>query len=245
MSASELAVAAAGLFIAGLVKGATGVGYSTTALPIIALGLGLDRAMPLVLLPSMASNVTVMLGAGEFRSTFHRFRWLYVALLPGLAAGLALLGSIPPSTAARVLGCVIVAYAIYALWRTPLTLSASAERRLNVPVGLLNGFINGLTGSQILPSVPYALSLGLSSDGVVQLTNVVFTLSSLVMLFGLSRIGYLDATTFLLSAAGLLPALAGVKIGAQLRRRIPVETFRRLVLATLAVLGVLLGLPRM
>src|SRR5215470_8123905 len=67
-----------GFFIAGVVKGATGLGYSTSALPILTLAVGLHTAMPLVLFPSLASNLTVMVGAGHFRATLRRFRWLYL-----------------------------------------------------------------------------------------------------------------------------------------------------------------------
>jgi len=154
MTLDEIVIAIIGLAIAGLVKGATGIGFSTTGLPIIALSIGLDRAMPLVLLPSISSNLSVMLSAGEFRVMLSHYRWLYVALLPGLICGLFLLTRIDTHNAARVLGAIIIAYVAYALIRPGLSVPKTYERWLNAPTGFLNGLLNGLTGSQILPVVP-------------------------------------------------------------------------------------------
>ncbi|MEM1315153.1 MAG: sulfite exporter TauE/SafE family protein, partial [Pseudomonadota bacterium] len=50
------------LLFAGFVKGATGLGYSTTSLPLLALVIGLKPALPLVLAPSLASNLVVLAG---------------------------------------------------------------------------------------------------------------------------------------------------------------------------------------
>lgn len=240
MVVHEIVIAVAGLMAAGIVKGATGIGYSTTALPIVALAIGLDRAMPLVILPSIASNLIVLRDAGAMRETVIRFRSLFMALLPGLAIGLAALAWIDTQRAARVLGGVIALYAIYALARPPLRMPEGSERLLNIPVGLINGLINGLTGSQIMPVVPYALSLGLTTEGVLQLTNISFTVSSLVMLVGLYKIGLADGTTFLVSALCILPGAMGVMLGTRLRRGFAERTFRTLVLVVLMVLGVLL-----
>lgn len=240
MTSSEIVIAIVGLALAGLVKGAAGVGYSTTALPIVALGIGLDQAMPIVLLPSISSNLSVMLTAGEFRQTLVRFRLLYAALVPGLLAGLYVLSMVTAKDAARVLGFVILVYAIYALSRPALQIPGERQRWLNVPVGFFNGLINGITGSQIMPIVPYALSLELSPDGSVQLMNIAFTISSAIMLAGLHRIGFLDGTTFALSAAGVVPGLIGVAAGTRLRRRIKPETFRKVVLLLLCAMALLL-----
>ena len=244
MTTAEMLIAAAGLAIAGLVKGATGIGYSTTALPIVALAIGLERAMPLVILPSLSSNLSVMLGASEFRSSLYRFRTLYVALVPGLMTGLYLLARVPTSSAARVLGFVILAYALYTSVRPDLRIANAHESWLNVPVGFCNGLINGLTGSQIMPVVPYALSIGLAPDALLQLTNIAFTLSSLVMIGGLAKIGFLSDGVLLLSICGIIPGLTGVAAGARLRRHISPAAFRKAVLVVLSIMAALLIVGR-
>ena len=51
-----LAVLATYMF-AATAKGITGLGFSTTCLPILALIIGLKEALPLVIIPSIWSNL--------------------------------------------------------------------------------------------------------------------------------------------------------------------------------------------
>jgi len=224
--------------VAGLVKGTTGLGFSTTCLPILAISLGLKESLPLVLVPSLLSNLTVMRDAGHFRETVARFWPLYAALLPGLAAGLALLAWIDSATAAAALGAVLCLYAAYALFRPAARLDEQLVRPLAPPVGLTTGLINGLTGSQVMPLMPFMLALQLEPNRLVQAINCSFTLSSLVMAAGLARLDLFSLQQLAISVFGVVPALSGVKIGTVLRRRLEPELFRKMVLAVLLVLGV-------
>ena len=52
MTLSELAIVVFGLTIAGVIKGATGLGYASCALPFLVMVLGLKPAMGLVMLPA-------------------------------------------------------------------------------------------------------------------------------------------------------------------------------------------------
>lgn len=235
-----VALAALALMAAGIVKGVTGIGYSTTALPLLALSVGLKTGMPLVLLPSITSNVMVMRTAGDFSGTLRRFWPVYLAVLPGLLAGLAILPRIADVEAGGVLGLVLAVYAAAMLLRGPWLMPEGWRRPLMVPAGLLTGLVNGLTGSQVMPLVPYLLSLELPAGTFVQASNISFTLSSLVMLVGLSRVGLLGWTELALTIAGIAPALIGVAIGNAIRHRLAAVTLRNLVLGALLAMGLAL-----
>ena len=74
----ELIIIYAVFFGAALAKGVTGLGFSTACLPFLVLALGLRETLPLLLLPSMASNLLVMRSVGHFRATvvgFGRCFW--------------------------------------------------------------------------------------------------------------------------------------------------------------------------
>ena len=105
---------------------------------------------------------------------------------------------------------------------------------------LLTGLVNGLTGSQVMPLVPYLLSLELNASTFVQASNISFTLSSLLMLAGLARIGLLGWAELGLTIAGIAPALLGVAIGNAIRQRLAPETLRKLVLGALLAMGLAL-----
>ena len=226
--------------VAASIKGLTGIGFSTSCLPIMALRLDLKVAIPLVIIPSIASNLAVMFQAGRFQEALRRFWPLYVASVPGLLIGLSVLIVINVVAAKAILGLVLIAYAFWGLRNNPFFLSRKWERYLKLPAGFFTGFINGLTGSQVMPSLPYLLSLNLSKNDFVQAINISFTLSSLVMLVGMNRFGYLPPATFLLACGGLLPVLTTLYFAGKLQKRLTGESHRRLVLGFLLLMGLIL-----
>jgi uncharacterized membrane protein YfcA len=226
--------------VAGGIKGLTGIGFSTSCLPIMALRLDLKVAIPLVIVPSIVSNLAVMLQAGHFREAVRRFWPLYAAGIPGLLCGLAILVAINADASKAVLGLVLVTYALWALGNKSFTLSEKWERFLKVPAGFCTGFVNGLTGSQVMPVLPYLLSLDLGKSAFVQAINISFTLSSLIMLGGMNRLGLLTSRTFLVAIAGLIPVLLTVYLAGRLQHRLSGVLHRKLVLTFLLIMGLAL-----
>ena len=240
MDPNLLAIACAAFFFAAFSKGITGMGFATTCLPILALTIGLEVALPLVLVPSVASNIIVQIEAGHFRESLRRFWPMLVAAMIGVVIGLALLTWMETRLAAAALGGVLIVYGLFAL-RTPnLTLPPHLEKPLGPVTGLLTGIVNGLTGSQLMPVLPYLMALRLDRERFVQAINCSFTLSSLVMAAGLSKIGLMNVETTLVSALGVVPVWIGLKLGSKVRQRLSPKLFRKLVIYMLMVSGVLL-----
>lgn len=227
--------------VAAIIKGVTGLGFSTSCLPIMALRLDLKLAIPLVIVPSIVSNVVIMYQAGHFIEVVRRFWPLYVSVIPGILIGLALLVSINVNVAKLILGFVLILYALMALSNSSFRVSEIWGRRLRVPVGFFTGFINGLTGSQVMPVLPYLFSLELNKNTFIQAINISFTLSSFVMLAGMKQFGYLPSNTILIAVGGALPVLAIVYVSGKLRDRIPGALYQKLVLIFLLFLGFLLS----
>ncbi|MEO0760672.1 MAG: sulfite exporter TauE/SafE family protein [Pseudomonadota bacterium] len=226
--------------LAAFAKGVTGLGFSTAALSFLALVVDVRLAIPLVILPSLASNALVMARAGHLAEMAWRFRWLYAGAALGVGCGLVLLASTRDAVAGLVLGLVLLVYIAFA-WRRPdLRLPARLEAPLAPAVGLATGLINGWTGSQVMPVLPYLAALGLDPNRFVQAINLSFTLSSLIMAAGLARLGLLDGTILAAGALCILPVFVGVRLGTRLRDRLDPETFRRGVLVMLAASAVLL-----
>lgn len=237
MPVLEIAWIAASVFTAAFVKGVTGMGFSTVCLALMVSVLGLPASLPLVIVPSLASNAMVMRDAGGFGAAWARFWPLYLALLPGMAAGLWLLADDGAGLGTLVLGVVLAGYAAFGLARPGLRLPPGWERPLAAPVGLLTGTINGLTGSQIMPILPYLFALPLSPAGFVQAINIAFTLCSLIMAAGLAHIGLMTGAEAALSVLALVPVALGIRLGSRLRARLSPAAFRRAVLVLLLALG--------
>jgi len=237
--AISFALAALGLLLAGIIKGTTGLGYSSCALPFLVASVGLKTAIVLLVIPAMLSNVFVMFNTGHFRETLRRFWLLYAATLPGIVFGIVMLVWIDQRIATRTLGFLTIVYALLALLRPNLALDSRLERPLQIPVGVLNGFFTGLTGSQMLPLLPYMLALRLDPDRLVQANNIAVTLASVFLATALFVSGLMTWPILQISIAAVVPALVGVQLGSRARRHIPAAIFRTLVLVLLILFGVI------
>jgi len=214
----QIAAILATYLFAAIAKGVTGLGFSTTCLPILALLIGLKDALPLVLIPSIFSNIVVMRQAGRFGETLKRFWPMFLCLLPGLALGLWTL-----------------AY--------ELSIAANWHRPLAPIVGFITGTINGVTGSQVMPMVPFVMMLRLERNLFIQVVNCSFTLSSLVMIVGLVQLGLFSWQDVLISVIGLIFVRFGVSQGAAIRHRLSESLFRHSVLIMLSIMGLALIYP--
>jgi uncharacterized protein len=241
MDGESLALAGAGLLLAGLLKGFTGLGFSTCALPFLVIAVGVKTAVALVLVPAIASNAMLLWRVGHVPETVSRFWPMYVALIPGVANGISLLAWVDGATAARGLGLMTMLYASLSLWRPNLELAPRLEGPMQLPVGLLNGLLTGLTGSQIMPLLPYMMGLRLDPDRFVQAVNIAVTFTAGLMLMGLAVAGMLPKQLALWSIIGIVPASIGTIIGNRARARVPAAQFRLLVLYTLLLLGAMLA----
>lgn len=234
---TEIMIVFAVYFFAATAKGVTGLGFSTTCLPFLVATLGLKEALPLLLIPSIASNVQVMYGAGRFGETLRRFWPMLLANVPGLLLGLWLLGGSDGAALAAILGGVLIAYVAFAWARPDLRLPARLERPLQPVSGALTGLVNGLTGSQVMPSMPFLMALHLDRNLFIQASNCSFTLSSLIMGLGLAHLGLMSQGALVLSTLGIAVATAGVRTGERIRHRLSPDLFRRAVLAMLGAMG--------
>lgn len=234
----DLALPVAVVFtLSACLKGATGLGFSTLALPLLVCFIEPVLAIAVVLLPSLFSNALVMIQAGHWRETFTRFWPLYLTTLPGMLVGFNLLTQVEAAWSRLALGVVLVLYCAWSLaapvWRCPPRWVGP----LAWPAGFFTGLVSSLNGSQVFPVLPYLMALPLPHELQVRAVNLSFSLSSLIMIGLLGGGGLLDGDVLALYALGLLPVALGVWAGGRVRRRLPEAGFRYVVLTVLLAIG--------
>jgi uncharacterized protein len=237
MDAQGLVFVTLGLFAAGVVKGATGIGYATCALPILTHLIGLKSAMALTLAPTFATNFSMAMSSRDVKETALKFLPLYAAMIPGVGAGVALLAWVDPGTAVSILGAILICYSLISLIKPSLGLSTAWGRNLRVPVGFANGVLAGLTGSQVIPLVPYMLALKMEPKQAVQAINLGVLILTTLLSGALFANSLVDPILLKLSVLAIVPALCGIAAGAYLQTWFSGPFLKGLVVVVVGLIG--------
>ena len=241
-SAEYLAVVALIFFLAGIVKGVTGMGLPTVSMGLLGAFMPAVTAASLLIVPSFITNVWQLFSGPSFGRLIKRLWPMMLCIVAATMAGASLLTSANQQWATTGLGAALVVYAAFSLLARQLSVPARLERFMSPLVGAATGLVTGATGVFVIPAVPYLQALGLAKDDLVQALGLSFTVSTVALAIGLAKGGALHAGSLGLSLLAVLPALLGVWAGQRLRHRISPASFRRWFLICLLLLGLELAL---
>jgi len=163
---------------------------------------------------------------------------MLLATIPGLILGLWALSGIDGERVKVVFGLVLLIWCGFSFLKPDLRLPDGLEARLAPVSGICTGFLNGLTGSQVMPVVPFLMSLQLGRNAFIQAANCSFTMSSLIMMAGLSHLGLFTGVDVVISAAGVVCVFFGVKFGTSIREHLSERAFRSIILAMLTMMSI-------
>ncbi|MBB2974191.1 hypothetical protein FHU14_004741 [Mesorhizobium sp. RMAD-H1] len=233
-----LAAIAATFFIAGLIKGVTGMGLPTVAMGVLGTLIAPVTAATLLIVPSFVTNVWQLVAGPSFGRLVRRLWPMMLAITAGTVAGTSLLASGDTKLTTSALGAALVVYAAYTLLARQLLVPPRYESWLSPVIGLTTGVVTGGTGVFVIPAVPYLQALGLEKDDLVQALGLSFTVSTVALAAGLALRGAFHLDNLAMSTLAIAPALAGMWAGQIIRNKVSPSTFRRWFLIGLLLLGV-------
>ncbi len=221
MNWATLAVLAV-IFVATLIRSAFGFGEALVAVPLLALLIPVEVAVPLAVLLSVTVAAAIILQ--DWRHVHVGSAWrLVVATLFGIPLGLLLLTAVAEPIVKASLAAVIIAFSGYCLARrTPVELK---DDRLAWLFGFAAGVLGGAYGMNGPPLVIYGALRRWSPAHFRATLQGYFLPASLVGLAGYWWAGlWAPAVTryFLLS---LLPAAVAVLLGRAVNRRLKGQRF--------------------
>lgn len=234
---SEIAFILFALCFSAFVKGSLGLGFSTVCLAILANAIDLKVAISIVLIPSMLSNLIVMQSVGHFRVSLRQFWPMFLTTLLGMSIGLTILTQTNNDLSKGLLGLALIAFGLWSYWNRSSRIRDDLIKKLNPPMGFLTGIVNGATGSQIFPIMPYLLSLNISKEIFLQTINLSFTFCSIIMMFTLWQVDALDINSLIKYSLGVIPVALGVWLGGKVRKRLSENRFRQMVMLLIILLG--------
>jgi uncharacterized membrane protein YfcA len=232
-----IALVAATFLLAGTVKGVIGLGLPTLSLALLSIATDLTQAMALLVVPSLATNLWQACAGGNGRGLIKRL-WPFLTMA-GLTVWLGALAlpRVDLAWLSGLLGVLLIAYGGVSLTGVRFSIPRPRESWAGPLTGAVNGVLTGMTGSFVVPGVMYLQAIGLSRDALVQAMGMLFTVSTLALALSLYGHGLMTAERSVLSAAALIPALAGMAAGQWVRGRLTEATFRRVFFVSLVALG--------
>ncbi|WP_326540885.1 sulfite exporter TauE/SafE family protein [Pseudorhodoferax sp.] len=228
---------AAVFLLAGVVKGVVGMGLPTVAIGLLALWMTPAEAAALLIVPSLVTNLWQMQPWGQLMPMLRRLWPMQAGVVAGTLGGTWWFGGLGGTWAPVALGLALIAYAGWSLAGRRLSVAPAAEPVLGPVVGCATGLVTAATGVFVLPAVPYLQALRWSSEALIQAMGISFTVSTLALAAGLQAGGSVAGVSWGLSLVMLVPALAGMGLGAALRRRLSPVVFRRCFMLGLLALG--------
>jgi uncharacterized membrane protein YfcA len=237
MTTATIVFALAVFLLAGTVKGLVGLGLPTITIAFTSLVLPLSDTIALIALPTIATNLWQAMVGGQFRKIVRRQWPLILPLMIFLYLTMWQVGQKGPAWAFLVLAAMLVIYSGLGLLRIRLRIHPDLEQPLAPVIGVIAGGVAGLVGVPVVPLMPYLQGLDIKPTELVQTLGVVLCATSLMLTASLLKFGLLDGPHAIVSAAAVVPAIAGMWMGQQVRLRLSIEQFRLAVFWALLLTG--------
>ena len=236
--ALTLGVITGSLIVGGVVKGITGIG-----LPIVAMAILLNFVDPkvtlaIVVLPILITNLWQAFRLGNVMEPLKRFWLMTVFFLVFLLLGSRLVVALDANALFGILGVCVAAFAASNLIRPRAHPLTPATQKWAGPVaGALGGVLGGLTTIWGPPMMMYLVMLKLDKDTWIRTVGLIWFAGSIPLTIAYWHNGILNAETAPLSAYACVPGMIGIRIGEVIRDRIDQESFRKVMLIALVVIG--------
>ena len=222
------------LFISTFVRSAIGFGDALVAMPLLAMLFGIRTATPLVAFVASTIALTILLT--DWRRVELRAAWrLILTSLLGIPFGLVLLKVAPEPLVKSILGALLVLYSLYGLFAPRLPFVGSEN--LAYLFGFISGLLGGAYNTNGPPVVIYGALRRWPPEHFRATLQGCFFVTGLLILAGHGLAGLWTTFVFKLYLSSLPLVLLAVYVGGKLHRRIPKESFSRIVYAFLLVVG--------
>jgi uncharacterized membrane protein YfcA len=236
------AIVLAVIFLATLIRSAFGFGEALVAVPLLALLIPVDVAVPLAVLLSI--TVAAVAVVQDWRHIHVRSAgWLVLSTLLGIPLGLLLLTAVAEWIVKAILAVVIIAFSAYCLLsRRRLELK---DDRLAWMFGFGAGVLGGAYGINGPPLVVYGALRRWSPQHFRATLQGYFLPASLVGMAGywLAGLWVPDVTRYYLLS--LPVAVAAIFLGRAINRRLHGQRFLVLVHVGLIAVGTALLIQSM
>ncbi|HTI86041.1 MAG TPA: sulfite exporter TauE/SafE family protein [Alphaproteobacteria bacterium] len=237
LSPLMLLAAATALFAGGLSKGVLGVGLPMIALPLLYTSVPIREGVALMYGPVLIMNVWQTFQGGYFLMALRKFWPMMVAVVAGTWLGAKTLVGIDSQTLQVIVGITVAGFSLVNLLQPKLSVPARHALWLSIVVGLIGGFFGGLTLFIGPAVIMFLVALRTQKDEFIGIIALVYLLGIIPTGIIYAAEGVLRAEHIVPTLLACVPVFVGMLAGQWIRGRINEETFRKVLLIALVLIG--------
>jgi len=225
------------LFSGSLLQGLAGFGGALFCMPLFLLFADPKWAAPVVVICYTVNRIPALFVLRKNLMWDHSVL-LIAAAAPGAFLGTYALKSLPAGIIMKVLGTLLVLYAVYKLSAPEVKLPFS--KLWAIPTGFLSGVLGGAFGTDGPPVVVYAALRPWTKEQVVGMLQSFFLFANLLVICSYGWHGLLSGSVLRVSAVSAPFTVIGILLGLSINRRIRQRHFEILLSCLIGLMGLVL-----
>ncbi|MDP6426513.1 MAG: sulfite exporter TauE/SafE family protein [Rhodospirillales bacterium] len=226
--------------IGAFVKGVTGVGLPIVSVPVMAVVLGVEHAVAVMIIPSFTANISMVWMLRREASANGELAAFILLGAGGTVLGAWILSTVDKEVMFLVMAIWVGTYLFIRTVRSETVISDPAGRKLAPVIGFVAGIFQSATGLSFPVFGPYLQARKFGRD------RFAFNAAALLMVFAFVQ--FISFTGFdLLSptriAEGLLavvPMAIALPLGIRAARHFNKQNFDRLIVGLLLITAIIL-----
>jgi len=229
------------LLLAGVIKGALGMGLPLFAVPVLVTVFDLPTAIALMMIPILASNL-IQAWEGKNKqisiSSFKRFFPLIITLIPFTIFTAQFISKIDIKLGSLFMGIIVIVFSLSNLIDKNFTIQPKIELVVSPFIGIVAGILGGIS-SLIGPLIAmYLIALKLEKDFFVITIAIIFLCFSITFYITLTINGVMNFNNITGSILATIPVMFGVIIGNKIRRKVNQKKFKVFLIFFLIIIGI-------
>lgn len=225
------------LVVAGIVKGAIGVGMPIIGFPLLTVFVSVPTAVILLTVPLVLSNIPQALEGKGMAAVLKDLLPIFIGTVPGLLVGVHFLVNVNPRYAQIIAGLALTFVVALMLWAPKLGISPRVNGSASVVVGVASGVLGGIAAVSGPVVFLFLLAKGLRGKAFTKYASTYLVISSVLLGLTLAVNRSFARSDLLISLLALPPVALGMVLGQRLRDRISTNRFKVAVLAVVLLSG--------
>ena len=233
-----IAVLTAALVVGGFVKGVVALGLPMVSIAILLNFLPPLTVLGLLIMPMLVTNLWQAGRAGKLLEPLRRFWPMIVSGIVFLFIGAEMIVVMDTVVLFGVLGTCIAAFSVIGLARPNMPpLRPETEKWAGPLAGAMGGLLGGVSTVWGPPMTMYFVMLKLPKDVFVRTVGLAWFMFSVPLAIAYWLNGIFSGDVIYLSLYACVPGMIGIRIGELIRERIDQDTFRKVMLVMLFLIG--------